>query len=61
MLKEYTNLKQNLNESNNINQELNNIKLKMERDYGTLQNNIQEEKNARNLALEKKQELEGML
>ncbi len=57
--KNYTNLEYDYNKSNEKYQELYNLKLKIERDFLIQQSTIEQEKNAKLLALEKIQELEG--
>jgi hypothetical protein len=57
--KNYTNLEYDYNESNERYQELHNLRLKIERDFLIQQSTIEQEKNAKLLALEKIQELEG--
>ncbi len=58
--KTFTHLEYEYNESNTKYQELNNIKLKIERDFLMQQSFFEQEKNAKYVALEKIQELEGI-
>ena len=55
----YNNLEFDYNESNDKYQELYHLKLKIERDFLSQQANIELESTAKNMALEKIQELEG--
>lgn len=57
----YTNLEYDFNESTTKCQELINIKTKIERDFHMQQTSYDQEKNAKFIALEKIQELEGIL
>jgi hypothetical protein len=47
------------NESNDKYQELYNIKIKIEKDFLTQQSSLEQEKNAKFMALEKMQQFEG--
>lgn len=55
----YNNLDADYNESNDKYQELYQLKLKIERDFLTQKANSEQEINAKTMALEKIQELEG--
>lgn len=57
--KSYTTLEYDYNESNEKYQELYNMKLKIEKDFLIQQSTIEQERNAKTLAFEKIQELEG--
>jgi hypothetical protein len=55
----YTHLEYGYNESNDKYQELYNIKTKIEKDFLTQQSSLEQEKNAKFMALEKMQQFEG--
>jgi hypothetical protein len=57
--KSYTHLEYGYNESNDKYQELYNIKIKIEKDFLTQQSSLEQEKNAKLMALEKMQQFEG--
>ena len=57
--KSYTTLEFDFNESNEKFQELQNLKLRMEKDFQSQQSTIEQERNGKLLAFEKLQDLEG--